>query len=188
MSRLGPPPEGLRLRTPRLLLLPFEAPAIQALLDADQPLLERLTGFRFPAPLGPPPLTEAVLPLVLDRLRQDPASLGWWTWLTVEQASGQVTGAIGFGGPPDAEGAVMIGYATYPGAASHGFATEATRALIHWALAQPGVARVCASIPPENAPARRVAEKVGMRVAGTVWEEDIDDVLLYEIRAPDARG
>jgi hypothetical protein len=28
-----------------------------------------------------------------------------------------------------------------------------------------------------------VAEKVGMRVAGTVWEEEIDDVLLYEIGA-----
>ncbi len=184
MSRLGPDTGGaLRLSTERLLLAPFEAPAIQALLDGDQPLLERLTGFRFPAPLGPPPLTEEVLPLVRDRLEEDPTSLGWWTWLTVEQATSSVTGAIGFGGPPDADGAVMIGYATYPGAASHGFATEATQALIRWALAQPGVARVCASIPPENTPARRVAEKVGMRVAGTVWEEEIDDVLLYEIRS-----
>jgi [ribosomal protein S5]-alanine N-acetyltransferase len=184
MPRLDPrSPGGLRLRTERLLLAPFEAPAIQALLESDQPLLERLTGFRFPTPLGPPPLTEEVLPLVRARLQADPASLGWWTWLTVEQASGMVTGAIGFGGPPDDEGAVMIGYATYPGAASHGFATEATRALVHWALEQPGVTRVCASIPPENAPARRVAEKVGMRVAGTVWEEEIDDVLLYEVRS-----
>ncbi len=185
MPGLDPTPgtQPLRLGTERLLLAPFEAPAIQALLEADQPRLERLTGFRFPAPLGPPPLTEEVLPMVRDRLIADPASLGWWTWLTVERASGLVTGAIGFGGPPDADGAVMIGYATYPGAASHGFATEATRALVSWALAQPGVIRVCASIPPENAAARRVAEKVGMRVAGTVWEEEIDDVLLYEIRA-----
>jgi hypothetical protein len=26
-----------------------------------------------------------------------------------------------------------------------------------------------------------VAEKVGMEVVGTVWEEDIDEVLLYGI-------
>lgn len=185
MSGLGqhPPSEpSLRLRTERLVLAPLEAPAIQALLDGDLDELRRLTGFDFPTPLHPPPLTEAVLPLVRDRLRADPASLGWWTWLTVDAATGTVTGAIGFGGPPDAEGAVMIGYATYPGAASHGFATEATRALLHWALAQPGVTRVCASIPPENAAARRVAEKVGMQVAGTVWEEEIDEVLLYDIR------
>jgi RimJ/RimL family protein N-acetyltransferase len=75
----------------------------------------------------------------------------------------------------------MIGYATYPGAGRRGYASEATQLLIDWALAQPGVTRVCASIPPDNVPARRVAEKVGMRVAGTVWEEEIDEVLLYEI-------
>lgn len=186
MPGLGHEPssaQSLRLSTERLLLVPFEAPAIQALLDGNQPQLEDLTGFHFPVPLGPPPLTEEVLPLVRDRLRAEPASLGWWTWLTVEKATRRVTGAIGFGGPPDGEGAVMIGYATYPGSALHGFATEATLALVRWALGQPGVSRVCASIPPENSAARRVAEKVGMRIAGTVWEEEIDDVLLYEIRA-----
>jgi RimJ/RimL family protein N-acetyltransferase len=125
---------------------------------------------------------EEVLPLVRDRLIADTASKGWWTWLTVDRATKQVTGAIGFGGPPDADGGVMIGYATYPGAAHRGFATEATAALVDWALGQPGVVRVCSSIPPDNIPARRVAEKVGMRVAGTVWEEEIDDVLLYEKR------
>lgn len=120
--------------------------------------------------------------MVRDRLSAAPDTLGWWTWLTVDRVSRHVTGALGFGGPPDADGAVMIGYATYPGADHRGFATEATAALVEWALAQPGVERVCASIPPDNIPARRVAEKVGMRVAGTVWEEDIDAVLLYERR------
>ncbi len=79
----------------------------------------------------------------------------------------------------------MIGYATYPGADHRGFASEATEALVQWALQQPGVERVCASIPPDNIAARRVAERVGMRIAGTVWEEDIDDVLLYERRRSD---
>ena len=50
-----------------------------------------------------------------------------------------MTGALGFGGPPDPEGAVMIGYSTYPGADRKGYASEATRALVEWALAQPGV-------------------------------------------------
>jgi RimJ/RimL family protein N-acetyltransferase len=171
----------LTLSTPRLDLQPFSADAIEALLAGDESRLGTLTGARFPAPLRPPPLLEEVLPLVRDRLRADPATLGWWTWLTIDRAGRQVTGAIGFGGPPDADGAVMIGYATYPGSDRRGYASEATRALIDWALAQPGVRRVCASIPPDNIPARRVAEKVGMRVAGTVWEEEIDDVLLYQI-------
>lgn len=170
------------LTTERLELVPFAAEAITALLAGDRARLFALTGYEFPQPLGPPPLMEELLPQVRDRLVADPASLGWWTWLAVERSSRRVTGALGFGGPPDAEGAVMIGYATYPGATRRGYASEATEALISWALTQPGVRRVCATIPPDNLPARRVAEKVGMRVAGTVWEEEIDEVLLYEVR------
>lgn len=172
----------LALTTERLQLVPISADAIEALLAGDAARLTTLTGFRFPTPLRPPPLMEEVLPLVQRRLREDPASLGWWTWLAVDRTTSTVTGALGFGGPPDPDGAVMIGYATYPSVDHRGFATEATRVLVEWALQQPGVVRVCASIPPDNTPARRVAEKVGMRVAGTVWEEEIDDVLLYEKR------
>lgn len=175
-------PSPLEIETPRLRLRPFGAEAIDALLAGDAAAADERAGAAFPRPLRPPPLMEDVLPLVRDRLRSAPATAGWWTWLAIDRATGRVTGALGFGGPPDAEGAVMIGYATYPGAAHQGLASEATQALVRWALAQPGVARVCASIPPDNIPARRVAEKVGMRVAGTVWEEEIDDVLLYEIR------
>ena len=91
-------------------------------------------------------------------------------------------GSVGFGGGPDEEGAVMIGYATYPNIEGRGFATEAAGALVDWALAQPGVARVCASLPPDNAAAIRVAEKLGMSLLGTVWEVDLDEVLLYGVR------
>lgn len=170
----------MKLSSERVELIPFTADGIDALLAGDGSRLKAITGVSFPSPLRPPPLIEDVLPLVRDQLRADPESLGWWTWLTVDKATKQVTGALGFGGPPDEEGGVMIGYATYPGADRRGYASEATRLLIDWALAQPGVTRVCASIPPDNIPARRVAEKVGMRVAGTVWEEELDEVLLYE--------
>jgi RimJ/RimL family protein N-acetyltransferase len=172
----------LTVSTQRLTLIPFPADAIDALLAGDADRADRLTGASFPRPLRPPPLMEQVLPLVRDQLRAAPATAGWWTWLAIDRQTGKVTGALGFGGPPDPDGGVMIGYATYPGAAHQGLATEATDALVRWALAQPGVTRVCASIPPDNVAARRVAEKVGMRVAGTVWEEEIDDVLLFEIR------
>jgi len=167
--------------TDRLELIPFTADAIDLLLARDETRLRETTGLEFPQPLRPPPLMEELLPQVRDRLRAEPASLGWWTWLAVERDSRRVTGALGFGGPPDPEGAVMVGYSTYPGANRKGYASEATRALVDWALAQPGVTRVCASIPPDNWPARRVAEKVGMEIFGTVWEEDIDEVLLYRI-------
>jgi [ribosomal protein S5]-alanine N-acetyltransferase len=169
----------MRLETPRLVLLSLTADAIDALLTADAARLSALIDARFPQPLRPPPLTEEVLPLVRDRLRADPSQDGWWTWLVVRKDTNEAVGSAGFGGGPDSEGAVMLGYATYPTAERHGFATEAAGALVRWALSQPRVARVCASLPPDNSPAIRVAEKLGMRMLGTVWEEDLDEVLLY---------
>jgi ribosomal-protein-alanine N-acetyltransferase len=171
----------MELDTPRLRLLALSADAIDALLTGDAERLTALTNARFPQPLRPPPLTESVLPQVRDRLRQDPLQLGWWTWLVVRKDTGDAVGSVGFGGGPDPEGAVMLGYATYPNVEGRGFATEAAEALVHWALSYPTVDRVCASMPPDNHPAIRVAQKVGMRLLGTVWEEDLDDVLLYGV-------
>ena len=175
----------MRLETSRLELLALTPEAIDALLAGDAARLVRLTDARFPAPLRPPPLTEDVLRLVHERLRADPVQEGWWTWLVIRKDTRDAVGSVGFGGGPDDEGAVMIGYATYPNVEGRGFATEAAGALVGWALAQPGVARVCASLPPENKPAIRVAEKLGMKLVGTVWEEDLDEVLLYALRAGD---
>lgn len=171
----------MELDTPRLRLLALTGEAIDALLAGDAERLSQLTDARFPLPLRPPPLTEAVLPQVRDRLLRDPSQLGWWTWLVIRKDTKEAVGSVGFGGGPDAEGAVMLGYATYPNVEGRGFATEAAEALVHWALSHPTVERVCASMPPDNHPAIRVAQKVGMRLLGTVWEEDLDDVLLYGV-------
>jgi ribosomal-protein-alanine N-acetyltransferase len=173
----------MRLETPRLVLLSLTPEAIDALLGGDAVRLATLTDAKFPIPLRPPPLTEEVLPLVRERLAADPRQEGWWTWLVIRKDTKEAVGSVGFGGGPDDEGAVMIGYATYPNVEGHGFATEAAGALVRWALRQPGVARVCASLPPDNQPAIRVAEKLGMRLLGTVWEEDLDEVLLYAVRS-----
>ncbi|HSB55126.1 MAG TPA: GNAT family N-acetyltransferase, partial [Gemmatimonadales bacterium] len=105
------------------------------------------------------------------------------TWLVIRKDTKESVGSVGFGGGPDEDGGVMIGYATYPNVEGRGFATEAAGELARWALAQPGVTRVCASLPPENERAIRVAEKLGMKRVGTVWEEDLDEVLLYALQA-----
>ena len=172
----------MRLETPRLILLSLTPDAIDALLGGDAARLGRLTDARFPSPLRPPPLTEDVLPLVRDRLAADPRQDGWWTWLVIRKDTKDAVGSVGLGGGPDDEGAVMIGYATYPDVEGRGFATEAADALIRWVLPQPGVAQVCATLPPDNRAAIRVAEKVGMSLVGTVWEEDLDEVLLYSVK------
>ena len=174
------------IATERLDLSPLAVEAIDALLAGDRPRLAALTGAVFPTPLVPPPMMDDALPFIRDRLRDEPAEAAWWSWLLVRRDTDRAVGSVGFGGPPDADGAVVVGYAVYPEFQGQGFATEATRALVAWALAQPGARLVRATIPPENAPSRRVAEGAGLRQVGIGWDDEVGEVLVYEVAADPA--
>jgi RimJ/RimL family protein N-acetyltransferase len=85
---------------------------------------------------------------------------GWGAWLLFHGE--EVVGDAGFKGPPQ-DGEVELGYSVVPPHRRRGYATEAARALVDWALGQPGVERVVAETEPENAPSQRVLELIGMR-------------------------
>lgn len=168
------------VHTARLELNPLSADAIEALLDADADRLRSLTAAEFSLPLAPPPYMAESLPVVRDRLRQNPQEAGWWNWLIVRQDTREAVGSVAFAGMPDETGAVLIGYAMYPEREGHGYATEAVRAMVQWAFAQPGVRAVRALAPVWNTPAVHVAEKVGMRPVASDEDDEIGEVLVYE--------
>jgi [ribosomal protein S5]-alanine N-acetyltransferase len=171
------------VHTARLELTPLSAHAIEALIAGERPSLERITGAVFPDPVAPPPYMAESLPIVGARLRTNPTESQWWNWLIARQDDGRAVGSVAFGGPPDARGAVLIGYAMYPGHEGLGYATEAVRALIQWAFAQPEVRTVRALAPVWNTPAVHVAEKVGMRPVASEEDDEVGEVLVYETEA-----
>jgi len=57
---------------------------------------------------------------------------------------------------------VGFGYVIARSHQNKGYATEATRAIIHWAFQQPAIYRVNASTDVENIASQRVLEKAGM--------------------------
>jgi RimJ/RimL family protein N-acetyltransferase len=81
--------------------------------------------------------------------------------LVVRQEDGLVIGEIGFVGPPQPDGSVMIGYAIVPSARRRGFATEAIAALGGWALAQPEVVEVRAQTLGDNEASVRALLRAG---------------------------
>jgi ribosomal-protein-alanine N-acetyltransferase len=85
--------------------------------------------------------------------------------LVVERSTGETIGTVGFFGPPR-DGAVEIGYGIVPSRQRRGYATEATRALIELALAQPGVSEIVAHAESANAASIRVLEKNALTYAG----------------------
>jgi ribosomal-protein-alanine N-acetyltransferase len=166
--------------TTRLDLAPMNADAIDALLTGDGERLRSLTGAVFPSPVQPPPYMAEALPAVRSRLRESPSELHWWNWLVVRRDDRQAIGSVAFAGKPDEAGAVLIGYAMYPGGEGSGYATEATQALVEWAFSQPGVRIVRTMAPVWNTPAVHVAEKVGMRPVGSYEDDEVGEVLIYE--------
>lgn len=158
----------------RLDLPPLTVEALAALIAGDRSALEAATGTCFPEPLAAPPLMEDALPAFLNALRADPVAAPWWARMIVLRETGEAAGSIGFSGPPDDSGTVTMGYSLYPAFQGKGIASEAARALVAWALAQPGARRVRATIRPGHVASERVAAAAGLRRTGRI-EDDPDE-------------
>lgn len=67
-----------------------------------------------------------------------------------------------------------MGYSLYPAFHGRGIASEAARALVAWALGQPGVRRARATIRPGHVASERVAAAAGLHRTGCI-ENDPDE-------------
>jgi len=85
-------------------------------------------------------------------------------YAVVERAAGTAVGTIGFFGPPGADGVVMVGYGLVEPARGQGYATEALRAIVDLALADPRVQWIEADPERDNEASHRVLEKAGFAV------------------------
>ena len=83
------------------------------------------------------------------------------TYQIIRRADGYVIGDVGFMGPPDDTGAVLLGCAITEDARGQGYATEVIRALAEWALGQPAVGEVQAETLPDNEPSIRALLRAG---------------------------
>jgi ribosomal-protein-alanine N-acetyltransferase len=154
----------LQIETARLRLVPCSVAAAQAAI-ADRGELAATLGMRVPEGWPAEDLRD-FLPVYGQLVGEEVARAGWGVWLMLHPAEQTLIGDIGFKGPPDTTGAVEIGYSVLPAFRGHGYATEAARALIEWALAQPGVRRVTAECLEDNGASIRVLEKAGMHQIG----------------------
>ena len=78
----------------------------------------------------------------------------------VERATNSVIGDVGFLGPPD-DGTVEIGFSVIPDRRRRGYASEAARRLVAWALAQPEVREVVARSDADNVASARTLAAAG---------------------------
>ena len=89
-------------------------------------------------------------------------------WFIVRRADGRIVGDLGTHGPPDSEGCVEIGYSVAPSMRGQGVGAAAVAALVGRLAAVPGIGRITAVTGAGNTPSRRLLERQGFRLAGTL--------------------
>ena len=150
-------PMANEIRSQRLLLRQIDAEEARILATG------RSDGLRAVADGYPLEGTVASASMVVRR-RDTAVEMGaYGSYQIVRLEDDLVIGDIGFHGPPDSSGTVVIGYGLAPGARGQGYATEALAALIEWALMQPEVNVVNADAALDNRASQRVMERAGMR-------------------------
>lgn len=168
------------LVTPRLRLEPLTLPVVEAVFAGDRAALEALAGALVPEAWPGKALVERAFSASLDSIRADPRRRLWGDRLMIAERDGArlLVGSVVFHGMPEA-GVAEIGYGVEERWQCQGLATEATRACVEWALAQPGVEQVTATTPPWHAASVRVLEKAGLSRAGLEEHEMLGEVLRF---------
>lgn len=90
--------------------------------------------------------------------------------------SGETIGGIGYKGIPDSNGYVEVGYGIDEPYRRHGYATEAVKYMLQWALSQEDVVCVQAQTEPDN----EISQKVLIR-NGFVRNGDGVEGPLFEV-------
>ena len=180
------PRERTEIDTPRLTLLAYAPAQLLALIEQPE-RFEETFAFTPADGLRGFYVSGDVSPQWLEALRgaagegggggPDPWRHGFFI---VEKASGEIVGGAGFKGAPDADGMVEIAYGVVPSREGQGYATEAARALIHFAANDPRVRTIRAHTRPEANASTRVLAKCGFVHVGPVVDPEDGPVWRWE--------
>src|SRR5438132_12320470 len=98
----------------------------------------------------------------------------------VHKIDNLVIGMCGFTGPPDSDGAAEIAYSIAPSYQGKGYATEAARALIDYAISDRRVRAIRAHTLPQVNASTRVLEKCGFKKTCEVVDSENNLVWRWE--------
>lgn len=171
------------LVTSRLLLEPITLAQVEACFAGDRAALEDVARAEVPPTWPGRALIERAFCASLDAIRADPATRLWGDRLmiAIENDKRIVVGSVIFHGRP-ADGIAEVGYGVEERWQRNGYASEATRACVEWALIQEGIVGVTATTPPWHAASIRVLERAGLVKTGMEEHETLGEVLRFERR------
>ncbi|MBL8600955.1 MAG: GNAT family N-acetyltransferase [Myxococcales bacterium] len=178
------------LTTRRLQLVPISLELVEAVMADRRDDVERLAGARLPGKWPGRALIERAFCASLERIRANPGLRLWGDRLMLahEDNEARIVGSVVFHGAPDAHGAVEIGYGVEQSSQGKGYGSEATLAMVEWALAQEGCEAVTATTLPWHTASVRILERAGLSAVGWREHEVLGDLRLFERRRGDAHA
>lgn len=169
--------ERLIIATQRLRLVA----ATVELAQSDRATFSQLLAASLPDDY-PPAIVADFLLAQTQQLATDPSLAGWLAWYWIcQNPQPALIGVGGFGGKPQIDGGVDLGYVVFDQYQNQGYATEAVRGLLSWVFSHLEVLRVQAQIYPHLKASIRVLEKNGFQLMG---EGDERGTLRYELSKP----
>ena len=163
------------LKTPRLELVGCGADTLRA-EGEDRARFAELLRARVPASWPPELYDDDARLWTLNAVEGQPEHEGWWMYYLVRDRDGgdrKLIGVAGYKGPPADDGTVEVGYGVLDEHRRRGYATEATRALVERAFADPRVTRVIAETYPHLEPSIGVLRNLGFALEGPGSEEGV---------------
>lgn len=149
------------IESPRLLLVPFDLPLLEATQAGDLADVGALLNAAIPAGWPSEGVREWQLPEQIARLNREPDQLPWLGRLILLRRPRALIGGINLKGAPDARGRVEIGYEIVEAFRRKGYASEAVEALCQWCFAQPQVTAVYARTQAGNAISQHMLQRLG---------------------------
>jgi [ribosomal protein S5]-alanine N-acetyltransferase len=163
----------VELTTPRLRLRLMSPTEMQELLDGRPADGQRWAeGYPLDSSL-------VAVAMQLDLVNRGVARGPFGHYQVVLRDEDVVIGDIGFHAPPDDLGEVSVGFGIVRVARGRGYAREALRALVDWALRRPEIRSIHADTDLVNLASQRVLQAAGMRLVA-----DEGDRKVFEIQAP----
>jgi [ribosomal protein S5]-alanine N-acetyltransferase len=165
--------------TERLTLLALSIEQLE-IYGSDMEVLGRKLGIPMLGDNRPIKILHSV-DLILEKMYSAPVTDHPWMtyWLIIPKSEPAGAGVIGFRGPPDDQGKVVIGYCIDPSCQNRGYMTEAVNAMIEWAFQNLSCKTIVAEVVETNIPSIRVLEKVGARRV-----DKYDSMYCYSITRP----
>lgn len=162
--------------TPRLSLRLMSEEFLEASLNDETQKAEAIIRLKIPMEWYQ---AKPHMAMRLDDIRSNPEYVPWSARAIGLASSGTMVGRIGFHTPPNpgylqefVPNGIELGYSIFSEYRRNGYAQEAIKGLMGWAIGQHNIRNFVASISPTNIPSQALAKKLGFVKVG----EHVDDI------------